>query len=671
MIAADAAQDGERHSYGRAFRALAGYALFLGLVQVLAIAVSLLPLQIFQRQAIVILLTAATLAIVHARSIPGRAPRAEPASGFARGLAVFAVAFAGFVYAVSWLSALSKPDFSWDGNSYHIPMVHFWTLRGYIHWIAFDHDIGPDWSWFIHWLLNGYPKGVETISFVTTMAAGASYPVNACNLWFLPLGVAGLMVLARRFGASRPAAVATSVMFGVAPIMVGQGLTAYVDASLGYSIAALLGCLVEVLAQLRANRVPWDAALATGASVGLTAASKSSGLGPSLLAMGVLALAVGWLAARSEKTERARVVARYGAFFAVVAGVALAVTGYWYARSWWYTGNPLSPVRVAILGHEIFPGVPMADAVSEDGLTDPVLRPKSKLGRIAFTWLQGFPREYPKSIRYYDSHLGGIGFLWILACVPAIGIALVRTAHRLRSRPRGEPSDRLPPFVLFPAVFAIVFVAWWVTPMNWWARYTIWIYAAGLPALAVVVDDTAQIRRRVLQVAARAWLGVVFVVAAFEALFAFKHSGLSDGFLDRPRQITYTPSGIWHALTYYEKPAYFYENMSAMDRRVLTSSEAVAVGPMPLHDGPLLGQLAMPVGVRDIVLVSEATGRDEASLRALIAQKHIRWLLWRDDEYTPEAVLHVAKDADRTIGFWRTFEVGDPDPLASHDVRAK
>jgi hypothetical protein len=629
-----------REAYGRPFRLLAGYALFLALCQVFSIALSLGRVRITQPRAILVLVFAAGSGALYARAIPGREPPPERTSRFTRRLAVAATAFACLLYLVSWISALAKPDFSWDGNSYHIPMISWWARRGFIHWIAFDHDV----------------------------ASGGSYPVNTCNLWFWPLGVSGVLALSRALSASRWAALATSVMFGLAPTMIGQGLTAYVDASLGYSIAALLGCLVEGLARFRSDRVPWHVAPAIGASVGLAAASKSSGLGPSLLAVGALFGAGAWLAWRAEKTARVAVAMRYARFLAFVAAVALVVTAYWYGRSWWYTGNPLSPVRVAVCGHELFPGVPMADAISEDALTDAVLKTRSRLGRLAFTWAQAWPGRYPDSIRYYDSHLGGLGFLWLLACLPAIGVVLVQAMH---SPWRGESDGALPRAALFPIAFGIVFVAFSVTPMNWWARYTIWIYAAGLPALALVIDEIGGIGSKALRATARGWIALVYGIAAYEAVFAFCHSGLAPGFLDRSLDISYTPAGLWHALTYYDKPAYFYENMSPMDRLVLQSSETVGVGAMPIQAGPLVGQLSMPVGARDIVFVGDSIARDESRLRDLIEEKHIRWIFWRDDVYTPEPILRVARAADRTMGYWRTFDVGVPDPLASHDLRAK
>jgi hypothetical protein len=665
-----------RPTYGRPFRALSGYAVFLGATQGFAIALSLGRVRITQPVALFILAAAAACGVLYARGLPGRPPEAEGSSGFARVLAVLATALASLIFLASWVAALAKPDLSWDGNTYHIPMVHFWARRGYIHWIDFDYDVGSAWRWVLHWLFNGYPKGVETISFVTTIAAGASYPVNSCNLWFLPLGVLGLLTMARRLGASRPAALATSVMFGVAPVMVGQGVTAYVDAGLADTIAAVLGCLVEVLARLRADRAPWPAALAMGTTIGLAASSKSSGLGPSLLAMIALGLTAAWLVARAEPKQRISLAMTHGVFLAAVSAVALVLAGYWYGRSWWYTGNPLSPVRVMLFGHEIFAGVPIAEAVSEDDLTDPVLRSKSMLGRIAYTWMQGLPKEYPGSIRYCDSRLGGLGFLWILACLPAIGVALVHAGrHAVRyfqraRQERGRP-EAIPSFVFFPIVFAIVALAWRVTPMNWWSRYTVWVYAAGLPALALVVDATAAIRLSVLRGAARAWLLVAFEIAAFEALFTFRHAGLSEGFLDRFIDVPSTPAGLWKALTYYDQPGFLYPNLSRLDRRMVTSSETVAIVLLPVQGGPFVGQLAMPVGVRDIVLLASDTTKDEACLRAFVERRHIRWIVFPDDQFVPDALLRIAKDADWTPGFWRTFDVGVPDPLALRHLRAK
>jgi hypothetical protein len=292
----------------RSFRFLAGYSIVLASAQVGCIALSLAKIVI--SQAVAILVVAASVAAGCAYAVRVRSGNAAPADQGALpwrkllGLPLVVLSVAGSVYILTWIAAWTKPDLSWDGNSYHIPMIHMWALRGYIHWIKFDYDPGVGWTFFLQWLCNGYPKGAETIAFLLVRAVGASNPVNTSNLVFLPMGVAGVVVTSRAVGASRAAAYTAGFAFGLVPVLVSQGNTAYVDAALANTIAGLVGCLSVVLAEIRRDRPPTLLLLPMGSAIGLAAASKSSGLAPAMLAGAAIAATIGWHARRRPAAER-------------------------------------------------------------------------------------------------------------------------------------------------------------------------------------------------------------------------------------------------------------------------------------------------------------------------------------------------------------------------------
>jgi hypothetical protein len=694
----------------------------LAVAQTLSIALSLAHVVFVQ--SIALLVVAAALAAAWRYSLwlrrgePAAAPRPPPRP-FVQALSIAVLAMSAAIYLLSWISALAKPDLSWDGNSYHIPMIHLWARRGYIHWIDFDYDPGPDWGWIIHWLFNGYPKGAETISFLLVRACGSSHPVNTNNLVFLPLGVAGIAAAARSLGSSRLAAWTAGAAFGLVPVIVGQGLTAYVDASLACCVAGLVGCVSVVFPRLLRGVVPWRAVPGLASAVGVTAAAKSSGLAPSMLALALLVGACAWRVVRIEpsvsvegatleRDARWPLARVYLLFLGAVVVLTLGVTSYWYLRSWAHTGNPLSPVRVAVLGHEIFAGVSIKDSVSEDALTPDFMSSWPSWKRVAFTWLQGGPglgdllhkdlyawslaeHHWPRSIRWYDARDGGLGYLWALACIPAmafVGASAVRTLSKRSVASRGivgSPAAGGPALDVLLPMFVVVAVTFLAVPMNWWARYTAWIYALGLPCVALAIDRASislwsgvapQTRRTMrafawARLGARAWLVVCFGLASYESLYQFRYSGLEGGFLALPWQVTYTPAGLWHALVWYDHPTYFYRYMSALDREVVTRSEPVALGPLPVGAGPFVGELSMPVGLRDLVFLSLETAADGARLRDVLDRHRVRYLYWSDELPTPSALEPLKRREDRVVGLWRVYEVGPSDPHALSDVREK
>jgi hypothetical protein len=332
-------------------------------------------------------------------------------------------------------------------------------------------------------------------------------------------------------------------------------------------------------------------------------------------------------------------------------------------------------VKLALFGHTIFPGVPLKESISEDFLTPDFMASWGSWRRIGFTWLQGaiappYPspaQPWPQSIRYYDARFGGIGYLWVLGCVPAVAYVVFSVTRDWLRRP--ETVSIEPAAVL--SVLFVVFGAFAAVPMNWWCRYTMWIYAAGLPCLGLVIDRIWAARRGVAPVLMRAWVLGAFAVGIFEAAYAFRYAALAGQFIVFAEPVTWTPSGVWHALTVYNDPKYLFLNMSPMDEEVVRRADAVAMAQLDVGGGPLLGVLSMPVGLRDIVLLSWDIANDEAKLRSLLLEHRVRYLFWNDSLPVPSPVARLSRRDSRTPGYWRLFEVGPGAPLGPTDVRAK
>ena len=98
--------------------------------------------------------------------------------------------------------------------------------------------------------------------------------------------------------------------------------------------------------------------------------------------------------------------------------------------------------------------------------------------KVPYTWAQigdWWPRAgdygccWPNTMWFLDSRFGGLGFLWLLGCVPAIVATIVLSVKRPPARGRWV-------FFCLLAVVGVTFAVW---PMNWSARYTVWNLRAG------------------------------------------------------------------------------------------------------------------------------------------------------------------------------------------------
>lgn len=591
--------------------ALLAYAAFLAAIELLTLALGAATVGMGRAVAIAILIASSGIgALLFRARLAGR--EAAPSARADRVLVVGGVALAGAGFAL-WALAWNVPELTCDGNAYHIPPIGLWARRGYVHWIG-----GP-WSG----LFDGYPKGIEVLGFVLATATGSSRFVGTYNLVALPLALLSVLALARRLGASPRAALLGAALVLTVPVHLRQAPTAYVDS--GFAALCMAFFAAIVLARDGA-RAPGAGSLRAFVGPGLTA-GLALGAKPSALAIvpiGLAALAAS-VAIGAPRRRLARLVLPG---LVLAAGLATVIGGYWYARNLAHTGSPIFPAGLRVAGRVVFPGEPASVVMNEAGTTPPELAAWGWPRQVAFTWIQG-ATAWPATIDGYESRLGGLGFLWVLGCLPAVAFSAAR-ARRDAAR-RG-------PMALLLAIVALSFLA---MPMRWWARYTVWIYALGLPCFAVLVDAAfarpapgARGAARTLR-ALRVWIALVVVVAAVEARLSV-------------RSLVDAARAPWP----YDR--LFPEARGTVLEEVLGGRAPVAVGPMTSQLLPsqrwkhnVYGALALPLGARAWV-----QGADAAALLAQVrGGLRARWVLWDDALPLPEELRGAALRVERAAGF--------------------
>ncbi len=118
----------------------------------------------------------------------------------------------------------------------------------------------------------------------------------------------------------------------------------------------------------------WQGIFTFGAAIGLALSTKSSGI--ALSGIAVLALAGLWIKdfffptsgfqLQDQSIRRGRNLSELLAILLIIGFVAIAGGGYWYIRNFLFTGTPLYPVGITILGKTIFPGVSISQAIYEN-----------------------------------------------------------------------------------------------------------------------------------------------------------------------------------------------------------------------------------------------------------------------------------------------------------------
>lgn len=522
---------------------------------------------------------------------------------------LFFPALAAMVYCVLLARAFTLPDYSWDGNTYHIPPMNYWARAGYVHWVP----VTPLQSE----LMNGYPKGAELLTWVLATLLRRPRFISAANFGFLPLGIAGIATLCNRLGTSRRMAWACGSLLACVPVLLWQSVTSYVDCAFGCTAIAALALLGEVQEEWADGLASWRSALGLGCTFGLLCAIKSSGL---LLTAAALLGLLGTSAVRAGSIRQVRWTWLAG------AGVTCAgVGGYWYLRNYVHAGSPLFPVGFNLAGHTLFPGRSISDILDFAGNTPALYLRWPAAARTTFAWAQGVER-WPNTSFGWDGRLGGLGYLWLAGCMPSVLAVLGLRGRRLR---KAAPEGCDWTLALLTGVVTIAFFG---TPLNWWARYTVWIYALGLPCLGVFAAYIfAQPRKPSI---GRIWLSAVVLLSLGEGGLSLvqivRNADPGDPEIRRlPEPRPAVGEGC----------AVFPEAEGTLLQAVLLGRESVGLAPISgdTEKGLLIGPLSLPLGARDVLPIPASTAPDFDQLQ----RHHVRYLIY--DAATPLPNLPPAR----------------------------
>ena len=520
------------------------------------------------------------------------------------------------IYVCGWIIALFVPDLSWDGNAYHIPAIHQWALKGHICWVG-EQSCST--------LINGYPKGAELIGFVLVQAFHWSNLVNVTNLIWLPAGVLGIALIALELGASARVSVLGGLLYVLVPVSVFQTAITYVDSAFASSVIAVIAIVVHIVSRLRTGEFSWRSVVALGGALGSAMAIKSPGL--LLAVMSVAVVCVSILLSKSKRSFTCRLrIALVSSFVAVV--ICCAVGGYWYLRNYAHERSPFYPAGVRIGSHQLFPGPSVSRVINEYSNTPVQMRHWSRARQVAYTWCQGLT-GWPRSICGFGTRTGGLGFLWLLGCLPAIICLWLRAIRR-------RPDQRV---TVLAAATVIVVVQFLMTPMSWWARYTTWIYALGLPCFAVMLDEAL---RTPAASSRRIWLHLCILIAIGESAFCFAY--MVDGCVFPGCKLHKAALSSILSWRSWKTPYYvssFPELKNAEFERALGGDGTVALGaPADVCSGyRLSGWISKPIGHRGIVYVTVKSLREDGLER--LRREGVEWLIWTKDDYLPAKVTGV------------------------------
>jgi Dolichyl-phosphate-mannose-protein mannosyltransferase len=345
--------------------------------------------------------------------------------------------------------AVVLPPFAYDALTYHLPAVAAWVQTG---------RIAPNPYALC---CSRYPSNTEVLFAWPTVFLGRDTIIDTVQIVTALLGALAVAGLARAAGTTVQGAVTAAALFLLIPIVLTQANTNYNDVTIA---SMFLVALYFVSRFALSPRVAY--ALLAGVAGGFALGSKAEGI--------ALAAAAGiGLACVLVRTRTG--AAAFGGF----AGAAVLVGGWWYAKNWVDTGNPVWPFRVNLFGAHVFTGT----ANLHDYLTVPPGGGHNFLVDIARSWYQDL-RFWTRSDYSYEERSGGLGPLWSWLGWPALTVVAIAALRRRH--------------VLVLALLVPVAIAFAVLPYRWWSRFTIYVAALGVIAVVLVLEHLGTRKLRVI-----------------------------------------------------------------------------------------------------------------------------------------------------------------------------
>ncbi len=410
--------------------------------------------------------------------------------------AALLVAVAGLALVWRLVLVYAFPPYTYDTVAYHLTTVAEWLQHGHMD------------TQHLHLHSASFPENMELLYAWVAVFLRSDQWIGAVQIAVALVGAASVAGMARLARIGWPAACAAGALFVLSPIVLTQSSTNYVDLGVGaFFLAGTYLMLQAFPSAVWGRQVDGEPAgsarswsrsslVFAGAAVGLAVGAKS--IGPLLGGVSLVCLLAG-IAVSRRRLGVARV--RPAMCVLLVVLPLLCLGSFWYVRDLVEFSNPLYPANIKVLGVTIFHG-------PEPGLPSRLPSGSGPLA-IAHSWGYDLTRLFQHSSGKYDrvdEYEGGLGLVWLLLGLPLLS-RLAIAAWRSNQ-------------MLFWSLLVPLGLLFAIQPYRWWSRFTIFLLAPALVAIALSVDSSSSRRLKLavqsltlVCVAISLWLSSTHVIA--------------------------------------------------------------------------------------------------------------------------------------------------------------
>ena len=392
-----------------------------------------------------------------------------------------------FVFAIMLFVSMTVFEYSFDGNYYHLPHIIDYVQDGQIH-------ITNNTLWN-----NVYPQNIELLNMFFLLFSRSIFLVRVPQLIFALIGIVAVYSLIKELNFSKNAAFRCALLYFVAPFILAQITTTYLDGIVVTLFVLLLYTLIRIM---KKNEFKYELLYFISLSIFMGTKGTCSIYAVILTSVYLVFKLINVI------KQKEKVFPLFGKLF-IFFLIVLAIGCTWMIQNTILFKNPLHPFK--------FLWIEGMDANIDIGVENEpfAIREKNAGQKILISWL-GLNSSYltydtgmsiNNLFQYHDSRIGGLGIQWMYFLIPLTIIAIYLVCNRRYTLTKYQ--------VIVLLILAISFAC---TPANWWGRYVGFILVIGYIGYSIVdFCVTKKLIRHIID-------GIYLAIFVFSIIFATKQS---------------------------------------------------------------------------------------------------------------------------------------------------
>lgn len=392
-----------------------------------------------------------------------------------------------FVFCIIAFVSMTVFEYSFDGNYYHLPHIIDYVQDGQIH-------VTNNTLWN-----NVYPQNIELLNMFFLLFSRSIFCVRLLQLIFSVIGMVAVYSLIKELDLSKNAAFRCALLYFVAPFILAQITTTYLDGIVVTLFIILLYTLIRVM---KKNKFNYELLYFISLSIFMGTKGTCSIYA---VIITVVYLIFKLINVIKKKEKLLPLFGKLCIFLLIV----LVIGCTWMIQNTILFKNPLHPFK--------FLWIDGMDASIDIGVENEpyAIREKNDGQKLLISWLglNSSNLTYDTGMstknlfQYHDSRIGGLGIQWMYFLIPISIIAIYLICKRYYKLSKYQ--------IIVLLILAISFA---FTPANWWGRYVGFILVIGYIGYSIVdLCITKKLARHIID-------GMYLIIFIFSIIFATKQS---------------------------------------------------------------------------------------------------------------------------------------------------